>query len=81
MKIVGKRLARWICNEACSAISAPSRSICYDDSGGSCASRIETLDTVRFARGLSSGNGTDEVIAEYITSQNERQDGDVRVDG
>jgi putative transposase len=29
----------------------------------------------------SSGNGTDEVIAEYIANQNESQDGDFRVDG
>ena len=29
----------------------------------------------------SSGNVTDEVIAEYIANQNESQDGDFRVDG
>jgi putative transposase len=29
----------------------------------------------------SSGNVTDEVIAEYIADQNESQDGDFRVDG
>ena len=37
-----------------------------------------------WARGYfccSSGNVTDEVIAEYIADQNERQDGDFQVDG
>ena len=52
--------------------------------GGILAPEETVLGRHLWARGYfccSSGNVTDEVIAEYISNQNENQDEDFRVDG